>query len=307
MRVLVSGVNGFVGKHLVGELTSSGHSVVGVGAGEPDVQIVGSVDDYVHADLRRGWPDVPDVDCIVHLAAMSAVGPSFDEPQTYIESNSAMITHLGEYLLLRSAPPRVLLVSSGAVYDPHQALPIAEDGVLAFNSPYAVSKVLAENQSAYYSGRGLDWTVVRPFNHIGPGQGPGFLLPDLKLGIEQAISTSGVLPVGKLDTERDYTDVRDVVRAYRLLLEEPTLDVRVVNVCSGRSVSGQEILNMLMGAMGVDVETRVEQTRLRPGDPRRIVGNPGLLKRTTGWEPEYGLIQTVADFVGKSAPTSSRR
>lgn len=305
MRVLVSGVNGFVGGHLVRELRDAGHDVLGVGNGSPDGATTALLDDYVAADLTVGWPATPPVDAIVHLAALSAVGPSFARPQDYLETNSAMVTHLGESLLRRDERPRVLLVSSGAVYDSGQPLPIGEDGLLAFSSPYAVSKVLTEHQAAYYATRDLDWIVARPFNHVGPGQGTGFLLPDLYDQLTRPTPGARKLVVGDLSTERDYTDVRDVVRAYRLLLEADDPGARVFNVCSGAAVSGNELLAHLLAATGThDVPTEVDPSRLRPGDPRRIVGDSGLLRRAVGWTPRYDLAQTVGDFVASQAERS---
>lgn len=295
-RVAVTGVHGFVGRHLVAELASVGHQVVGVGR-EPEAQLAG-LTEYVNQDLIRGWPEDLDVDAVVHLAGLSAVGPSFEDPQCYLEQNSAMVTHLCESLLARDSSTRLLVVSSGAVYDARQEQPIAETGRIGFSSPYVVSKVLVENQVAYYVGRGLDAVIARPFNHIGPGQGPGFLVPDLYDAARGAAQNDGVLRVGDLDTRRDYTDVRDVVRAYRLLLEADGLQYRLFNVCSGRSWSGRELLAEVAAAMGLDefaVET--DPARVRPGDPREVVGSAERLRAATGWTPGIGLARTVRDFV----------
>ena len=295
-RVVVTGVNGFVGRHLVAELVAQGYDVVGIGhETEPHVE---GVVDYVVQDLTQGWPDGLDADAVIHLAGLSAVGPSFDHPQRYLEQNSAMVTRLGETLLREESSARVLVVSSGAVYDAHQDLPLTEESRIGHGSPYVVSKLLVEHQVGYYAGRGLDAVVVRPFNHLGPGQGPGFLLPDLYDAARRTAETDGVLRVGDLDTRRDYTDVRDVVRAYRLLLEADTLEHRVFNVCSGRSRSGQELLDVMADAMGLDeLAVEVDPARLRPGDPREIVGSADRLRAATGWAPELDIPTSISDFV----------
>jgi GDP-4-dehydro-6-deoxy-D-mannose reductase len=303
-RVAVTGVNGFVGRHLVNELVVAGVDVVGVGheeRGAPD-----GLSEYVSQDLTRGWPRSLDVDAVVHLAGLSAVGPSFDEPQRYLDQNSAMVTHLAEGLLRESTRVRVLVVSSGAVYDARQDQPLSEAARIGFSSPYVVSKVLVENLVAYYAGRGLDAVVARPFNHIGPGQGTGFLVPDLLAGAAAAATSGGPLRVGDLDTRRDYTDVRDVVRAYRLLVEAEHLDDRVFNICSGRSWSGRELLGLLESEWPHgEIAVEVDESRFRPGDPREIVGDSSRLHRAVGWKPEVDVPTSVRDFVTASRGSSS--
>lgn len=300
-RIVVTGVNGFVGVHLARELATQGYDVVGVGH-ENDSH-VDVLTDYVTQDLTRGWPDIREARAVVHLAGLSAVGPSFLDPQRYLEQNSAMLTHLGEALLQVKSSARLLVVSSGTVYDARQDLPLTEESRLGHASPYAVSKLLVELQVAYYAGRGLDAVVVRPFNHIGPGQRPGFLVPDLYDAAQRAVDGDGVLRVGDLDTRRDYTDVRDVVRAYRLLLEAKTLEHRLFNVCSGRSRSGREILAELTRSWPFgDMKFEIDPARFRPGDPREIVGSGDRLRAAVGWAPAIDVATSISDFVaGRSA------
>ena len=297
-RVVVTGVNGFVGRHLVAELLVQGYDVVGIGhETEPHVDGLG---DYVAQDLTRAWPAGIDGDAVVHLAGLSAVGPSFEQPQRYLEQNSAMVTNLGESLLRDQSAARVLVVSSGAVYDPHQDLPLTEQSRTGHGSPYVVSKLLVEHQAAYYASRGLDVVVARPFNHIGPGQGPGFLLPDLYDAVRRVAEEGGPLRVGDLDTRRDYTDVRDVVRAYRLLLEASTLEHRLFNVCSGRSWSGRELLAELLSDLGrEDIDVETDQARLRPDDPREVVGSADRLRDAVGWRPQIDVSRSVRDFAAE--------
>lgn len=302
-RVAVTGVNGFVGRHLVNELVGAGVDVVGVG--HEDHGVPAGLTDYVRQDLTFGWPRGLDVDAVVHLAGLSAVGPSFEDPQRYLDQNSAMVTNLAEGVLSDSPGVRVLVVSSGAVYDAYQDLPFSEDSRVGFSSPYVVSKVLVENQVAYYAARGLDAVVARPFNHIGPGQGAGFLVPDLLGGAAAAAATGESLRVGDLDTRRDYTDVRDVARAYRLLVEAEHLGGRVFNVCSGRSWSGRELLGLLehMWPYGT-VKVEVDELRVRPGDPREIVGDGSRLHCAVGWRPTIDVQTSVRDFVRDSRGAS---
>ena len=224
-RVLVTGVNGFVGGHLLRELVEHGFEVVGVGLGEPSDDVARASSTTTSTTTSpQSWPTVTGVD------ATWCTSPA-------LRRSARRSTHRSEYLddqrrdggqPGRAAAARRVVArarsssAAGRSTTPTQPLPIAEDGALRLGSPYAVSKVLVENLADYYVGRGLDWVVARPFNHIGPGQGQGFLLPDLYAGCRTAEAGDGVLEVGDLTTRRDYSDVRDVVRAYRLLLEADT-------------------------------------------------------------------------------------
>jgi len=296
VRVAVSGVNGFVGGHLVRELTEYGHDVLGLGIGAPAPAIAGQLADYFDQDLAIAWPSMA-ADAVVHLAGLSAVGPSFDDPQRYIGGNSAPVTHLCEGLLAGGRSPRIVVVSTGAVYAP--GVQVHESSPTQASSPYAVSKLLVETQCGYYRHRGLDVTVMRPFNHIGPGQQPGFLLPDLIAAV-----ASGELTAGNLDTRRDYTDVRDVVRAYRLAVEEDRIDVPVLNVCSGVSVAGRTVLELVSRELGVAVpEITVDRSRLRPDDAAEISGDNSLITEVLGWKPVIPLEKTVRDTVAGHRPS----
>ena len=298
-RVVISGVNGFVGHHLSEELSSAGISVIGIGREDkPTQEVKPLLDEYYKIDLISSWPEIKNVKAVIHLAGLAAVGASYDNPQTYINANSAMVTNLCEYYAQQESKPRIILVSSGAIYDPEQSMPIAEDGKIGFASPYAVSKVLNENQAAYYRKRGLDCIVVRPFNHIGPGQGPGFILPDLYNRMSALSEGQHVISVGNLETRRDYTDVRDIVRAYTKIALSPTLQRDTYNICSGASFSGVEIFNELTKAMIIpDASYEVDKALLRPSDILEIVGDSSRLKDELGWHPEYLIEQTIADFV----------
>lgn len=301
MRVVVTGATGFVGHHLLRDLLDAGHEPVAVS----DLDDARLDVPFVSCDLTRSWPaDLVGVDAVVHLAGLSAVGPSFSAPQHYVETNSAMVTTMGEALLEAGSRTRVLVVSSGAVYDAFQPHPISETGRLATSSPYVVSKRLVENLAAYYGGRGLDVVVARPFNHIGPGQKEGFLLPDLVTEATSAAASGRPLRVGDLTTARDYTDVRDVARAYRLLLEADLgadfAADRVFNISSGRARSGNELCDLALAELGLtDLERSVDESRIRPNDPRSITGDHERLSRFTGWQPEHRIEETVRDYVAE--------
>ena len=296
-RVVVTGINGFVGHHLARELVNSDVSIIGVGH-EPEIanDLSDIVESYFVQDLVSAWPDTGEVDGVINLAGLAALGPSFDDPQRYINMNSSIVTNLCEYYLKRDNHPRIVIISSGAIYSPDQPLPISEDGELGLTSPYAVSKVLTENQIIYYRQRGLDCVVARPFNHIGPGQAKGFILPDFYDRI--ADTNENVISVGNIETKRDYTDVRDIARAYTKLVLAPELKLPIYNVCSGKSLSGKEILDILKSTMGRDdITYEVDPKLVRPTDIPEITGDSSRLQDELNWHPEIDVSQTIADFV----------
>ena len=298
-KVIISGVNGFVGHHLARELFNSGVSVTGIGREEeisPDISNI--ISEYYQADLVKEWPNVPNAKAIIHLAGLAAVGPSFDSPQLYIDTNSAMVTNMCEYYLKQDKKPRVVIASSGAVYNSNQPMPIPESGEIGFSSPYVISKILNENQATYYRNRGLDCIVVRPLNHIGPGQNQGFILPDLYSRLSSLPENEREIITGNIETKRDYTDVRDIARAYGKIALAKSLKYETYNICSGKSLSGADIFNTLKSAMNLnDVSYRVDQSLVRPTDIKDIVGDCSRLKEELDWEPQINIQQTVKDFV----------
>lgn len=299
--ILVTGVNGFVGQHLVNELVASNHNVIGIGRDEVANSLVADrLASYHSSDLSKEWPEtVGDIDAIIHLAGLAAVGPSFDNPQRYIDQNSAMVTNMCEYYMKKDKKPRIVIVSSGAVYNAAQPMPINESGPISFGSPYAISKVLNENQAAYYNSRGFECVVMRPFNHIGPGQSQGFIVPDLAKKISDTGLGENSITAGNLTSKRDYTDVRDVARAYRLVATSPEPPRELIyNVCLGDSHSGEEVLALASKALGAETPTvTIDEKLLRPNDTPDIRGDSSSLQDEFGWKPEFTFEQSIVDFV----------
>lgn len=301
--LIVTGVDGFVGRHVARLGASAGWSITGISrADRPDRSLSPFLDRYICADLTQSWPSgLPHDAPVIHLAGLSAVGPSFVTPQRYLDQNSAMTTHLCEARLSSGSGAPIIGVSTGAVYaaDADESMHRETDR-LEFTSPYVVSKVLVENQLAYYRRRGVSTVVVRPFNHIGPGQRTGFLVPDLLARLKR-ISPGAELSVGNLKSRRDYTDVRDVARAYLALASTPSLTDSLFNVASGSSRSGEEILGLLCGALEIAVPpVVVDVDRVRPDDPAVITGDASRLREAVGWAPSIPLEQTIEDIVRDS-------
>lgn len=303
-RILVTGANGFVGLHLIAELADRGCAVVAVSRQETvDHAIADLVESYVPCDVAeleevRALP-LEGVDAVINLAGLAAVGESFDRPEEYLRVNAGVIDTVCTTVAERKLDVRVVAVSSGAVYRVGQRLPLTElAAVDPTSSPYAASKIAMEELAMAHRARGVDCLVVRPFNHIGPGQGRGFLVPDLTHSAAEARRTGRPMRVGTLSTRRDYTDVRDVVRAYADLAVTRDVDSAVFNVCSGRSVSGSDILGMVLAALGWnDLPTEGDPTRVRPSDNPDVVGDNRRLAETVGWSPTIPIRRSIEEFV----------
>lgn len=300
-KVIVTGANGFVGNHLVRELNTNGYEVIGVGgpvitSGTPE-----GMADYKVCDLTNPVAvaaiDFTGVDGVIHLAGLAAVGPSFDDPLGYINGNIGMEINLFEAAIRQGQKPKFVVISSGALYDPKAPLPLTESSHVLPSSPYAVSKIGQEQMALYYSLRGFDVVIARPFNHIGPGQNLGFIVPDLTkqlVDVERGVAQD--IQVGNLEAKRDYTDVRDIATAYRLLLENGKSG-ETYNICTGNSRSGQEILDALLRIAGGNPVVTQDPARMRPADSPDIYGSHAKLTADTGWQPAISLETTLTDVV----------
>lgn len=300
-RVLVTGANGFVGQHLTKELSDNGLEVIGVGGKQGSGEKPGNLTGYLILDLLDKDAlraiDFQHIDYVVHLAGLAAVGPSFDDPMQYINTNIGIEANLFEAALAQNAKPRFLIISSGALYDSKAPLPLSETSAVVPSSPYAVSKLGQEQMAQYYERRSFEIIIARPFNHIGPGQNPGFIVPDLAQQIVafERGKTAEVM-VGNLDAKRDYTDVRDIARAYRLLLKKGHPG-ETYNICSGLSHSGHDILKGLLRASGAKPSITQDLSKMRPSDTPEIYGNPEKLASHTGWHPEISLEDSLRDAI----------
>ena len=293
--ILITGINGFVGQHLAKELVENNYKIVGVGGNNIDVKLDHLIH-YSSLDLTKRSEtskiDFSNIDGVIHLAGLAAVGPSFDNPKLYMDVNVGIEINLFEEALKQKKKPKFLIISSGSIYNPKAPLPLTETSAVSPNSPYSVSKLAQEQMAAYYGSRGFEYVIARPFNHIGPGQSLGFIVPDLA---EQIIRSKEIF-VGNLSAKRDYTDVRDIVKAYRLLLEKGTPS-EVYNVCSGVTHDGHEILNFLIEVSGKKLTVKKDPDKLRPSDTPLIVGSYEKLNKDTGWRPSISLKQTLVDVI----------
>jgi len=279
--ILVTGADGFVGTHLLAELGDGARPL------EADVR---EPRELVEA-VRAGAPDA-----VVHLAAVSSVGASWKSPAETWQVNAVGTVNLVEALLAVQPAARLLLASTGEVYGRAEELPTTEAAPVAPTSPYAASKAAAEIASGQAArARGLDVVVARAFQHEGPGRDVRFAIGSWTRQIaELELQGGGELLVGDLTPERDITDVRDVCRAYALLLEA-SVPAGTYNVASGQKVRLADVVSLLAQLATCPVEVVPDPARLRPVDLPVIWGDASKLAAATGWQPEIPLRQTLAD------------
>lgn len=302
MKVLITGVSGFVGRHFVEFLRQEApqakvfglarHGLPGVSFLEADLEHAASVDAVF---------DTVQPDRIVHLAAQSSPHQSWTDPQRTFSTNLSGLLNLLEAVRRRGLDPLVLVVGSGEEYGvaARHARPLREDDALEPLSPYAVSKIAQSYLALQYAlSRRVRTLRTRTFNHTGPGRGAHFAESSFALQLAQieAGLREPVLSVGNLEAVRDFSDVRDVVRAYWLLLEHGQAG-QVYNVCSGQGVRLRDLLQRLIALSGQAVELRLDEARLRPSDIPVLVGNPARLEAATGWQRRHALDQTLEDLL----------
>jgi GDP-4-dehydro-6-deoxy-D-mannose reductase len=305
MRVFVTGAIGFVGGWLLAELRQNGHTVVPApGPDELDITDL--------AGLARWLGNPSDQpEAIVHLAGMAFAPDAKTDPAEAFRVNVGGTIALFEALRLVGIKPTVLVAGSSEVYGfpRSQDLPLSESAPLAPSHPYGMSKIGEEAVAVEASARyGFPVVVTRSFNHAGPGQRPVFVVPAMaRRVVAMQRGETKSIRVGNIDVRRDLTDVRDVVRAYRLLLErtaagsEPAS--QVVNVASGKAVSIRLIIDQLCELADVLPRIEVDESLVRADDPVEICGDASLLTQLTGWRPEIPLRTTLTDVLAEAAGT----
>lgn len=303
-RVLVTGCEGFVGRILTGLLEDEGLETWGVD--RKGGSRGGHCTTYVDVDLQSHSAVAEMLDraqprYIIHLAAQSSGGLSFSRPKETLVNNVVPALNILESLRLADWRSRLLVVGSADVYGPvkPEALPMVETHAANPNNPYALSKAMQEDSSLLYSRiYGVDVVMTRSFNHTGPGRPDTFVLSSFARQIVEAKKgrREPAIDVGDLTVRRDFSDVRDVCRAYALLLREGERG-EIYNVCSGVSRSLRDILDSLIELAGVRIDVRVDSERLRPSDMPELRGDNSKLKAATGWVPEIPFTETLRSLL----------
>jgi GDP-4-dehydro-6-deoxy-D-mannose reductase len=301
-RVLITGAGGFVGSYLVAYLAEA----------YPGWQVTGTIrhaaeraSGFVPCDLRDAGAVLSLIErtapeMVIHLAGQSNVPASLKDPETTLANNILGTLHLLDGCRAHAPNARLLIISSSEVYGPTppETQPLCEERPLRPVNPYAVSKAAQEMLALQYAhSYALDVVVARPFNHIGPGQTDRFVVSafarqvvEVERGERRAVS------VGNLDAARDFTDVRDVVRAYPLLLEkgEPG---GIYNIGRGTAVTIGDLLDLLRRLAHRPIAIERDPARLRPSDVPVMIADTTRLRQATGWQPEIPLVQSLDAIV----------
>jgi GDP-4-dehydro-6-deoxy-D-mannose reductase len=307
LRVLITGASGFVGYHIAAHLHPT----------QPDTVLHGTVLDTtqtlhpaytqsyeidlrdanaVQEMLREAQPDA-----IYHLAAQAFVPRSFEDPWETLENNIRSQLNIIEGCLALDMRPRMLIISSAEVYGAVNSdqMPMDENTPLRPTNPYSVSKVTQDMMGLqYYLSHQLPIMRARAFNHIGPGQSVRFVAPAFanQIALIEANQQKPFIYVGNLEAKRDFTDVRDIVRAYALIIEKGQAG-QAYNVASNKAYSIQYLLDTLLSYSEIDIDIRVDEKRLRPVDVPEIRGDTRKLHQDTGWQPTLTFEETLRDVL----------
>ena len=245
----------------------------------------------VRAAVRDTEPET-----VWHLAALASVGRSWEAPAETIAENVTMTANLLEAVRREAPAATVVLISSGEVYGPPERLPVDEQAPLRPQNPYAVSKAACDLLGGQYAdATGLSVVRLRPFNHTGPGQGDDYVVGTLTRQVAEAEAAGleeAVVQTGNPDSARDFSDVRDVVRAY---VAAARLEPGAYNVASGRAVSVRDLIELVRAAARIPVRHEVDPARVRAHDVPEVRASAQRLHEATGWAPQIPLEQTVAD------------
>lgn len=307
MSALVTGAGGFVGQHLVKALVEKGEEVfASTFSDSPELTSLigdkkvmqGDLTDhtYVKKILTTANPKT-----IYHLAALSVVHHDIPTARRALENNLGLQYNLLEEVRQLSPHSRLIAVCSGNIYGKveERELPISEDTPIRPLNAYSVSKISQEYLALqYYYAHNLDVVILRPFNHTGPGQTDQFVIPAMarQFALIKKGRQAPVIEVGNLDSSRDFTDVRDIVRGY-LLSADKCQSGQIYNLGSGKASKVGVILSLLQELAGVKVEIKQDQSRLRSVDVPVLVADSRKFREATGWEPSIPFRQTLSDVL----------
>jgi GDP-4-dehydro-6-deoxy-D-mannose reductase len=279
----VTGGHGFAGRHLVALLDD----VVAPSRAELDLLDP----EAVRRAVGEAAPER-----VFHLAALASVARSWEDPGAVLRDNVAMTVNLLEAVRQEAPEAAFVLASSGEIYGPPERLPVTEDEPLRPQNPYAVSKAACDLLAGQYAdAHGLRVVRMRAFNQAGPGQSDVYVVSTIARQVAEAEAAGeAVIRTGNPDSARDFTDVRDTVRAYG---EGAALPAGAYNVCSGEATTVRAIVELAGRVGGVDIRHEVDTERVRVHDVPEVRGSAERLAATSGWRPEIPLERTIGDAI----------
>ncbi|WP_242833209.1 GDP-mannose 4,6-dehydratase [Desulfosporosinus acidiphilus] len=297
---MITGINGFVGKYLAKELLEYGYTVSGIGMGRFELcdnqyRDINILDKNI---LKQAVEEL-NPDLVFHLAGNASVSRSWTDPKASFDANVVGTINLLESLNGRDIKS-IIIVSSSEIYGPGKLFGerFAESMPPNPQNPYATSKYAAE-RIALQLGQMYKLPIIntRPFNHIGVSQSEGFVVPDFARQIIEASKGDGIIRVGRLDVYRDFTDVRDIVRAYRLLAEKG-LAGETYNICSGEGRKISDILQLMCTEYD-DLAVQLDEKKIRPSENIYAVGDNSKIKSAVGWEPSYAIEDSLREVLNE--------
>lgn len=307
MKLLVTGINGFVAGHLLSQIKERNLPWQVYGLGRSPYQFPYNLAGYFQGDLENkdfvlSLVGELQPQAIVHLASYSSVGQSWIKPIECFQNNTAIFLNLLEAIRIKATKTRVLSVGSSEEYAPMPPKKefLEEDDLLDPLSPYAVARVAQEHISRVYcQGFGMDIVMTRSFNHIGPGQDSRFFIPSVIKQLVVAALKGDLSPnlqLGDVSVVRDFIDVRDVAAAYLTLLERGKTG-EVYNICSGVGNKLETIIRIASEMLGQQPNITIDPNKVRPNENKNIVGSFKKLHQETGWVPKIPLEQSLGDII----------
>ena len=311
-KILITGFSGFVARYNNERIKQDGsnYSVIGIDVNNPEfllektekVTVTFKQCNLLNKENLEEILLTFNPDFILHLAAFSSVGYSWQAPDLCIKNNTEIFLNLMEILRKMNYKGRVLSVGSSEEYGryPEYMLPLKEEYNLHPESTYAVARVAQENLSKVYAdGFGIDVIMTRSFNHIGPWQKDRFVIPSFAkqlVEIKKDIKKQKKLITGNIDIIRDFLDVRDVVDAYLKLLKNGKRG-EVYNICKGEGLSLKEIINKMSNFLNINIKIIRDEKLIRPNDNRIIIGCNEKIKKEVKWQPKYSIDESLNDII----------
>ena len=295
MKALITGSSGFIGSHLTAELEANGYEVVRCDLKESEDTVAMDImnPEMIQSVLEKYRPDV-----LINMAGQANVGLSWKKPQLTVQLNTVGLINILEAVRTVNPSIRVIAVGSSDEYGNLKEIGanVTEDIPVKPITPYAISKQAQELfAQLYVKAYDMNVCMIRLFNLGGSGQMKGYMIADFSSGVADVeAGRSDHMSVGNLSSARDFTHVKDACRAVRLIAEKGHKG-EVYNICSGITHTAQDVLDKLIGMAKVPVEVRQDPARMRPSDTPVICGNHNKLTAHTGWQPELGLDQILAD------------